>query len=624
MCGICGVVEAPERLVDIHGLKAMCDSLAHRGPDDEGRYTDGPVGLGQRRLSIIDLASGRQPIGNETGDVWVTYNGEIYNFMELRDDLLHRGHVFTTHTDSEVLVHGYEEWGAELVARLRGMFAFAIYDQKRRRVFLARDRFGIKPLFVAEHKGRFSFASEPKALIAYDRSLADELDPDALALAFTFPYIPAPRSAFKHIRKCPPGHAMIWADGHLRRWRYWDPAATEIRPISEADALARLDAELSDAVKAHLVSDVPLGAFLSGGVDSSAVVAMMARHAGRRVKTFSIAFGHARFNEAPYARQVAEHLGTEHHELTVEAKAAGLVETLADHFDEPFFDSSAIPTYLVSKLAREHVTVILTGDGGDELFGGYTHYLKYMGVQAAGRLPAAPRRLLASALHSAPPASRRASLGRLLTRSLLPFPERYWRAIGWPEEVRRLILKPELLESRAADDAFAGLTFRHRGGLRDAWLFDAGSLLPDDFLTKVDRMSMAHALETRVPLLDHRLAEFAASLPVKLKIRGLTTKYLLKKLTARLVPPQAVYRPKQGFAIPLASWLKNDLREQLHDTLLNPNAAYRAYLDPAGVRTVIERQERGEANWHEVLWSLLFFETWLKRLPQRRDNEEAR
>ncbi|RJO70197.1 MAG: asparagine synthase (glutamine-hydrolyzing) [Myxococcales bacterium] len=617
MCGICGIHSLAGPPPAAAEIDAMLRTLRHRGPDGEGRWLDGPSGLGQRRLAVIDLPGGGQPMANEDGTIWITFNGEIYNFRELRNELAARGHVFRTASDTEAILHAYEEYGLDALTKLRGMFAFALVDAARGRVLLARDRFGIKPLFYAMHAGRLLFASEIKAILAVAPDLRAALDKEALALAFALPYIPAPLTAFAGIRKLSPAHALVLENDRIRLHRYWNFAEREPAPMKEAEALERLDAAVSDAVRAHLVADVPLGAFLSGGVDSSLVTAMMVRHAEGRVRTFSIRFEEEAFDESPYARRVASHLGTEHEELTVRADAAGLLETLVDHFDEPFADSSAVPTYLVSRLARERVKVVLTGDGGDELFGGYVDFQKYRVVDAMRRAPDWLLRAAVAATRSAGPATMRTRLRRLAERGLLPFPQRYLRAIGLAEEFRRLVLTPEFRDDARSFAVFDGLPAARGGDISDAMQLHALSVLPDDYLTKVDRMSMAHGLETRVPLLDHHVAEFAAALPVSLKLRGLTTKYLLKKLAARLVPREIVYRPKQGFTAPVERWLRNEWRERLQDLVLSPRALARGYFEPEGVRKAVALHLSGGVNWPQEMWFLLFFETWMRRIVER-------
>lgn len=558
MCGIAGIVDFNGRSVREAEIVGMCSGIAHRGPDGGGTYVSPGVGLGMRRLSVIDLVTGDQPLGNEDGTVQVVFNGEIYNYRELRRGLQDRGHQLRTAGDTEVLVHLYEERGARLVDELRGMFAFAIWDTRRRRLLLGRDRLGIKPLYYSVSEGRLVFASELKSLLAAagpERPINWTAFSRLLASLTT----PPSESILAGVHKLLPGHVLTAdAHGRVQVERYWDVSFAPIGGRSEASLVDELRALLEDAVSSHLVSDVPVGAFLSGGIDSSGVVAHMARAAPDRVKTFSIGFADADFSEAEAARLVAARFGTEHHEKILGPEALDDLEDIAWHLDEPFGDSSAIPMYHVSRLAAQHVKVVLSGDGGDELFGGYDRYVVERRERVFRHVPPSARRGL-RALADRLPTSVRGR--RLLRHLLLPDAERYLDAATlFGHEDRDRLLRPEIRARLAEDDPWREERPRlaSRGG---DWLgalqyLDLTGYLPLDILTKVDRMSMAHSLEARVPLLDHRLVELAATLPADMKIRGNTTKYLFKRALRGLVPETILSRPKRGFAIPLGRWFQ--------------------------------------------------------------------
>ncbi|HTV54477.1 MAG TPA: asparagine synthase (glutamine-hydrolyzing), partial [Terriglobia bacterium] len=555
MCGIAGLLNRDrDSLVDRATVRRMCRTIVHRGPDDEGIYVQGWVGLGMRRLSIIDLAGGRQPIHNEDSSIWIVFNGEIYNFPELRRHLEERGHRFYTNTDTEAIVHLYEDFGPECVQRLRGMFAFAIFDEPHQRLLLARDRLGIKPLHYACAPDRLIFGSEIKAILAAAPELA-EINPQALLDYFYFGYIPEPATAFKRIQKLPPGHVALWTNSQISVRQYWDlPAYGASEPASEEECLQELETRLAEAVRMRLISDVPLGALLSGGVDSSLVVALMARASNAPVKTFSVGFSKRDFNEAQHARRVAQCFGTEHHELHVEPAIAQTIDDLTRALEEPFGDSSMIPTFYISRLAREHVTVALSGDGGDELFAGYDRYAIGLRRRALDPVPEWARRWYREHLHPLIPRSAR---GRAYAYNMaLPWQERYLDSISFlPGFERQTTLLSD--EFRASiDPGHDPLeTFRAcldgapaKDPLSQLLYLDTKTYLPGDILTKVDRMSMATSLEARVPLLDHLFVEYATSLPARWKLCGLQQKYILKKLAVRVgVPPEVVYRPKQGF-----------------------------------------------------------------------------
>ena len=558
MCGIAGFADLIPRAHALDGdrqrVKTMCDVIQHRGPDDEGFFVEPGVGLGMRRLSIIDLSTGHQPIHNEDKTVWVVFNGEIYNYQELRDRLTAAGHRFYTSSDTETIVHGYEEWGEEVFSQLRGMFGIALWDTKTRTLLIGRDRPGIKPLYYAEAAGRLFFGSEAKCLLVnpeVDRSL----DPNALDHYLAYLYTPRDRAIFRGMRKLPPGHLLKIRDGKVEERKYWELPLRQTFTGTEAEALDALDATLSDAVRSHMVSDVPLVAFLSGGIDSSLVVALMAKASGRPVKTFSIGFDEEGFNELPHARKVAEHLGTEHHEFVVRPDALSILERVVWHFDEPFADPSAIPTWYVSEIARRHVTVVLSGDGGDELFGGYDRYLPHPRVASFDRLAPGVGRAVAAATWRALPHGMK---GKNFLRHVARNPQgRYLDSVTFFfADERAALLSPALQDPTWDSEAHFGAPFGRFAALPLAaqmTAFDFETYLPEDCLVKVDRMSMAHSIESRVPLLDHTVVEFAAGLPIDMKIRGDRRKHLLKQLAFRHVPRTLLDRPKQGFGVPLTT-----------------------------------------------------------------------
>ena len=577
------------------------------------------VGLGMRRLSIIDLATGHQPIHNEDGSVWIVFNGEIYNYRELRAELEASGHRFYTSTDTETIVHAYEQWGTGAIARLRGMFGLAIWNAHDRSLLVARDRIGIKPMHYAAIGGRFYFGSEIKSLLEAP-DLPRDLDLESLDHFLSFLYTPRDRSIFAHVRKLPPGHLLTWQDGRVSIDRYWQLPADEPYRGSEADAVNDLRAVLADAVRSHLISDVPLGAFLSGGIDSSTVVGLMAEASNGRVKTFSIGFDVPEFDELEHARTVAAHFGTDHHELVVTPDAVDILDRLVWHFDEPFADSSAIPTWYVSEMARRHVTVVLSGDGGDELFGGYDRYLPHPRVVAFDRYsPRALRRVAAIAASRLPHGTRGKNFLRHVSRD---DQGRYLDAIRFfSSDEKDALLTPDVMsalsqtplgeridpEARLARhfDRFASLPWPSQ-----MMRFDAETYLPEDVLTKVDRMSMAHSVESRVPLLDNDVIAFASALPSSMKIANGRRKHILKEVAATLLPPSILNRRKQGFGVPLGSWFRGNLRELFADTLLSQTTLQRGYFDARFVRRIVDDHLRGTRDHTLRLWQLVIFERW--------------
>jgi asparagine synthase (glutamine-hydrolysing) len=620
MCGICGLVSLRGEVVDPGVLGAMNETLVHRGPDSGGAFVDGPVGLAARRLSVIDLAGGDQPVANEDGAVQVVQNGEIYNYRELRRDLERRGHSFRTHGDTEVLVHLYEERGVSFVEALRGMFAVALWDGRRRRLVLARDRFGIKPLYYRVEQGELSFGSELKALLRQP-GFSRELDLDALQAFLAFNSIPAPYSIFREARKLPAGHVLVWEAPaeEPRLERYARPRPVEahaVRRAGEAELAEELRARLRDSVRAHLVADVPVGVLLSGGIDSSLLAAFASLESSTPVSTFTIGFEERSFDERALARLVAERYGTDHHELVLEPNAAELLPEVAGAFDEPFADSSAIPTYLVSRLARGHVKVALSGEGGDELFGGYETYVADLLAPHVGALAALARPLIELLPSSPAKASFDYKAKRFARGARLPPLERHhaWKEIFSPEarlallaDGRRGGLDPvDLHRARYAETEGAEPLAR----LQDV---DLGVYLVDDLLVKTDRASMAHSLEARVPFCDEVVADFALSLPGRLKVRGLAKKRLLRRAAAPLLPREIVEGRKRGFSIPAAAWLRGELEPFAREVLSPDTLRRQGFFRPEAAAALLEEHVSGRADVSRQLWGLLTFSLWYER-----------
>jgi len=611
MCGICGIA-SPGRSPDPARLAAMSELLAHRGPDSSGEHIDGPVALGARRLSILDLAHGDQPIGNEDESCVVIQNGEIYNYPELRRELEARGHSFRTRCDTEAIVHLYEEHGVGFAERLRGMFATAIWDGRRRRLVLARDRYGIKPLYYHHEDGVLEFASELRSLPR------GEIDLDALEAFLAFNSIPGPSSIFREVRKLPPGHRLVWEEeGELRLERYARPgplAEVELRAGDEAELAEELRARLRDSVRAHLLSDVPVGILLSGGVDSAVLAALAAQETAETVHTFTIGFAERSFDERADARRVAERYATHHHELLVRPEPELLLHALAEAFDEPFADSSALPTYLVSQLAAEHVKVALSGEGGDELFGGYYTYAADL---LADRL--APLAAVAGPLIEHLPAStRKASLDykakRFVRAAHLPPLERHH---GW-KEIFSADARAELTGRRSAFDPVDVYRDRYRetaGAPELARLQDVdfGVYLVDDLLVKTDRASMAHSLEARVPFLDPAVTNLAFALPTRHKVRGLAKKVLLRRAVEPLVPREVVHGRKRGFSIPAAAWLRGELEPFARRTLSAETLGRQGFFRPDAVARILDEHVAGREDRSRQLWGLLAFTLWYER-----------
>ncbi|MDH3627298.1 MAG: asparagine synthase (glutamine-hydrolyzing) [Acidobacteriota bacterium] len=617
MCGLAGVFDSkPDSLVPPAELVArMRDTLVHRGPDDSGMYLGPGIGMGFRRLSIIDLAGGHQPIANEDESIWLTFNGEIYNFESLRKELSARGHEFKTKCDSEVIVHLYEEKGERCVDDLRGMFAFALYDQRRHRLFLARDRLGIKPLYYGMDSGRLLFGSEPKAILAALPGARRTLNHVAAALYFELHYVPDGHCAFEGMSRLPPGHRLVVEDDGSRLECYWEPKMPSGEEF-ECDETARnIRHALEESVRLRMVSDVPLGAFLSGGLDSAAVVGIMSRLSDRPIKTFTIGFDETSHDESTAARITAAFHRTDHHELIVQPDVIELLSDLVNAYDEPFADSSAIPTYLVSRFAREHVTVSMSGDGGDELFAGYHRYRKLRQLESLRGVPATLRRVAVRTLDLASASSGARRVRRALSRSLLSFPDDYFVGESFLSQEMREILRP-LLEEQFVREPGRNLYLEHaRDGdpIAAAQLIDMELYLPGCILTKVDRASMACSLEARVPLLDHHLVELVNRLPTETKLDGNVGKKILRKACADLYPPEIVGLRKQGFGVPLKQWFRGALNSMLMDTLRGKLCRDRGYYDPRLLDRLIDDHVSGRRDRSAMLYGLLMFELWAQR-----------
>lgn len=633
MCGICGIF-SPQGIAksECALLNRMCDSLMHRGPDDSGTYTDNNIAMGMRRLSIIDLSGGHQPIANEDEKIWIVFNGEIYNYQEVRTELERHGHHFRTHSDTEVIIHSYEEYGDDCLHHFTGMFAFAIWDKRYQRLFAARDRLGKKPFYYTQLGDRLIFASELKAILR-DHSVPGQVDMTALHHYLTLQYVPDPLSIYRGIFKLPPAHSLVYDADGLRIQRYWDISYVPKLKISEREASEELRRLLTRAVKRRLMSDVPLGAFLSGGIDSSIVVGLMAQNSTQPVKTFSIGFTHESFNELPYAKAVSKRWKTDHHEFIVTSeRVADVLPKLIESFDEPFADSCALQTYYLSQLTRQHVSVVLNGDGGDETFAGYIRYW----LDRYARLYAA--------------------LPEFITQSLVPM------SLGWLREPTDVVIEANWITGLKRLAQVARITPKAsiirwgsffdeemKSKLYTKWLRDqlngqcTVDLLAEDFeraeahsfldrtlyvdtvnylpgnnLVKMDRMTMAHSLEARSPFLDHQYVEFVARLPARLKLRGRRTKYLLCKTFSNLMPAEIQNRPKRGFAAPIETWLRKELRPLVNDTLLSSSAEVRRYFDVRNVTKLIDEHERGLANHGRRIWALLVFEMWCKNARRRK------
>jgi len=624
MCGIVGFVNAGERPADREVVERMNRCIIHRGPDEDGFFVDKNVAMAMRRLSIIDLAGGQQPIPNQSRTKWIVFNGEIYNYQQLRTEMEDRGHVFATRSDTEVIVKLYDELGPDCLQHLRGMFAIAIWDQKDMSLFLARDRVGKKPiLYSHQTNGDLIFGSEFTAVLGHP-SVTREVDMQAIDSFMSYLCVPAPQTAFKAIRKLEPGHWLRWKGGKVETHRYWLPDFSKKIKITEPEAIEETTRIIRESTKLRMISEVPLGAFLSGGVDSSVVVALMAQESLTPVKTFSIGFEEQDFSELKYARKVAEHVGAEYNEFIVRPDAVEILPTLVEHYGEPYADSSAIPTYYVSKETRKHVTVALNGDGGDESFAGYERYMAMEIADTYGKIPLFLRKAFIEGPVNLLPSSedkktRIRDVQRFFLSANEPRKERYFR---WMSTFKPAV-KPDLYTeefTRAIDgqrtSQFLDQWFDRADGtgtLDATLLTDQMTYLPNDLLVKVDIASMANSLEARSPLLDHHVIEFAASLPESLKMNRFRTKYLLKKVAAKLVPHEVIYRRKMGFGVPIGKWFKKEMKDYVRDILLSENAASRGIVRPQKVRQIVDEHISGKVDHAFPIWSLLVMELWFRR-----------
>ena len=628
MCGICGIINFNGKPISQNLIQQMNNTLIHRGPDDEGYYfnkqanSGHPIGdrpsvtLAHRRLSIIDLDTGHQPMSNEDGTVWIVFNGEIYNFIKLREKLIKRGHQFCTKTDAEVIIHAYEEYGIDCLNHFNGMFAFALWDEKNNMLFLARDRLGIKPLYYSVLPNEFIFASEIKAILKHPK-IQKEIDWKALSDYLFYQYIPPPKAIFTQVKKLPPAHfILIKKDRQIEIESYWDLKWEPDYSLTKQECIDETRRLLLQVVEDRLVSDVPFGAFLSGGVDSSAVVSAMAKIMNIPVKTFTIGFKESDFDEAYYGRILAKHLNTEHYEEIVKPNAIEILPELAHKFDEPFADSSAIPTYYVAKLARKRVTMVLSGDGGDEGFAGYVRYLQALKEQTLFDEKYPFLKKLSRLILSFYPQNLRGrgSLERILETLL----QRYFRSIQIFNFTQiQNLLSPEIrkylndyrseyfLEKFYKENKFPDL-------ISALQYLDIKTYLSEDILVKIDRATMANSLEARVPLLDHRLLEFLARVPVNYKINGKTSKWILREAIKDWLPPRFLDRPKHGFAVPLAYWFRNNLAQFVKDRILGKRFLRRGFFHKDFIKKIIEEHQKGIRDWASRIWSLLIFDEWCR------------
>lgn len=623
MCGIAGFIErdrdAPTAPREI-ALDKMCRVITYRGPDEQGTTVIGRAALGMRRLSIIDVKSGQQPIFSEDENLIIVFNGEIYNYRELKSELESFGHRFKTNSDTETILYAYKQFGAACLEKLRGMFAFAIWNKREESLFIARDRVGKKPLFYhLTERGNFVFGSELKVLLTHGE-IKKEINLTALDAYLTFGYVPEEFCIFKNVHKLAPGNYLIFKDGVIETKQYWDFRYEKTAELkSEAEYVERLRELITESVKVRLISEVPLGAFLSGGVDSSAIVGTMAKLSAKPVKTFSIGFNEDSFNELKYARLVAEHFQTEHHEFVVTPDLMETVDELVWHFDEPFSDPSSLPTFMVSKMAREYVTVVLSGDGGDELFAGYTRYVTEKQRRAFDKIPRVLRENLLKPLSEKLPTGTKGKY--YLYNSSLGAVDRYIDNVSFFNQMRRRMLYQDEFLKQLNDNFGNGETVYRSiaetvssNEAIDRLLYlDSKTYLPSDILTKVDRMSMAASIEARVPLLDHKLIEFVTNIPGNLKLNGLETKYIFRKAVRGLIPDAILERPKQGFGVPLNEWINRQLRSRIRETLSEKSFATRGYFDAKYVQTLLDEHGTNRRNHSYALWMLFMLELWHQR-----------
>jgi len=623
MCGIAGFIgkeKSAPTAERVALLDRMCRIITHRGPDEQGTIVKDRAALGMRRLSIIDLKSGQQPIFDCSGNLAIVFNGEIYNYQALKKDLESRGHKFKTSSDTETIVHAYEEFGADCVQYLRGMFAFAIYDFAQESLFIARDRVGKKPLFYSlTEQGNFVFGSELKVLLEHGE-ISKEIDFSALDSYLTFGYVPEEFCIFKGVHKLAPGHFLLFKNGKITTRKYWDfdySGASEIK--TEAEYIEVLREKIKEAVRIRLISEVPLGAFLSGGVDSSSIVGMMSEISDAPVRTFSIGFNEDTFNELKFARVAAKHFNTEHHEFIVTPDLVEVVDDLVWHFDEPFADSSALPTYMVSKMARDFVTVVLSGDGGDELFAGYTRYARDKKRSGLEKLPRVVRQNLLKPLSRILPHGAKGK--NFLYNTSLDAVDRYIDSISHFGNLKKIgLYSNSLRENLNGQLGRAEAVFRQIADSvasenpTDKLLYlDSKTYLPSDILTKVDRMTMATSLEARVPLLDHELIEFVQTIPAQLKLKGTETKYIFKKAMEGIVPDEILYREKQGFGVPIGDWINSQLKDRIHGILSEKRTLERGYFEPKYIKILLDEHTKNRRDHSHSLWILWMLELWHRR-----------
>jgi len=622
MCGIAGILDLEgHSSTDLSYIKRMADAMVHRGPDDEGFFVSGPIHLAHRRLSIIDISSGQQPMFNEGKSIVIVFNGEIYNHRHLRNVLEAKGHTFRTHSDTECILHAYEEFGDKFETHLTGMFAFALWDIARRRLVLSRDRLGIKPLYYMIHRGRLIFASEIKAILIM-KDIERRVDPDALAAYLSLRYVPGPKTMFKDIYKLQPGHTMVVQNGKVTTRPYWELIFEETER-DERQAAEQLEALLSEVCQDHLMSEVPYGVFLSGGVDSSAVVAVLQKTLSDKLRTFTVGYEHADgLNEFDYADKVSRHIGTVHHKLTLQAQDfADWIPKLVWHLDEPVGDAACIPLYFLAKYAKKHATVLQSGEGADEIFAGYSIYKKMEFMNGLQKGILSP--LLTGLSRAVAPLAGDGKLARYLRLFGKPLEERYRGVSGhFMEGIREKLIKPGFFS--ASNENFAENFYSQYYGrvstehdLNRMLFVDTKTWLPDDLLIKADKMTMAASVELRVPFLDHRLVEFAARLPVSLKIGNGVTKYLLKKVMEPYLPREVIYRTKAGFPVPVSDWFKNGLNGLATEMLLDPKSHVSGFVDAGCLRMMLERHKAGVHDFSNELWGLLVLEFWFQTFEVR-------
>lgn len=621
MCGISGIVYSnKERKVGQEILKNMTNAITHRGPDDEGFYINNNIGLGFRRLSIIDLNTGHQPLTNEDESIWIVFNGEIYNYRELQENLIKQGHIFRTKSDTETIVHLYEQYGTDCLRFLRGMFAFAIWDNNKKQLFCARDRFGIKPFYYYSDDEKFIFGSEIKAILKCN-NIDRALSPEAIDSYFAFGYITSDLSIYKEIRKLQPAHFILLSfksQTSFKIERYWDIHFEPDFSKSENQWENEIQHCLSESVKMHMISDVPLGAFLSGGIDSGSVVSMMANNSTRPIKTFSIGFKGEKDSELKYASELAKKYGCEHHEQIVEPQSIGLLPLLVSAYDEPFGDPSVIPTYHVSKLARQFVTVALSGDGGDELFAGYNSYLRYNNIYNMPfnfNNPILNKIMWGSMYNIIPKYMKGKGLSYVLSKN-----KRHAFAYvnTWTETERKkyLHINSESKKIRETPEQYKVKMLQKLNGedyISSMQYLDIKTYMVDDILTKVDRASMLNSLEVRVPLLDHKFAELTFKIPSNLKLKSLQKKYIFKKAMSSCLPKNFLTLPKRGFSAPVSIWFNGELKQYIHDTLLSADPLFSKYFDKNSVREELKKNQSSKNSSVSRVWSLLIFEEWLRQ-----------